>query len=80
MKGNGFISKFSVYRGQPGKGVRVHQYITFFKLNRSLVRLGVHVKFVLKFREVKMFLKRNCVCFPMTCNFSVEMKNQLSRL
>ena len=53
MKGNGFISTFSVYRGQPGRGVQLHQYITFFKLSRSLVRLGVHVKFVLKFRGVK---------------------------
>jgi len=80
MKGNGFISKFSVYRGKPCRGVQLHQYMTFFKLNRSLVLLGVHVKFVLKFRGVKMFLKRYCVCFPMTCNFSVEMKNQLNKL
>ena len=53
MEGTGFISKFSVYRGQPGIGVQLHHYITFFKLIRSLVRLRVHVKFVLKFREVK---------------------------
>ena len=53
MEGTGFISKFSVYRGQPGIGVQLHQYITFFKLSRSLVRLRVHVKFVLEFRGVK---------------------------
>jgi hypothetical protein len=53
IEGTGFISKFSVYRGQPGIGVQLHQYITFFKLSRSLVRLRVHVKFVLEFRGVK---------------------------